>query len=263
MNLADHFIPTAGAVGLLPMVTYFFMVVAILAFLGLFILALTACAVSLVGLTAPQHRHLPVLTAVAAAVTGLIYYLIQSYYFSLLAELPPVSDPADRQTLIREAYNAIGQYRYMAWFITTPLLLIQLFALLNLQLQANKRMLVTLLGAALFMVFAGYLGHEQLSFDNEIQVGPKVSWGLASALAFGFIAFTLNRLGKESGKAYPNSRPALFIFLAGWAVYFLGYFLTTLAVDFNWIHMAYTLMDLVTVTGIGLISFTALSKATD
>ncbi|WP_332368576.1 hypothetical protein [Spirosoma telluris] len=40
MEVANTFIPTAGTVGLLPMVTYFFLVVAMFVFLGMFIFSL-------------------------------------------------------------------------------------------------------------------------------------------------------------------------------------------------------------------------------
>ena len=256
MDVANTFIPTAGAVGLLPMTTYFFMVVAMLAFLGVFIFSLTFPRLLLPDLGSPTHRLLPLLTAVAAAVSAIVYYLIQSHYHNVLAELVPVTDATDRQTLIRESYNAIGQYRYMAWFITAPLLLVQLVVMAGVPLGSMKKRLWVLLTAAFVLVFSGYVGHQQLSFDNEIQTGAKLLWGLVSVAAYGFIILTLKQTGN-----LPDRKPGQYdkimrlLFVGGWGIYLLGYFLTTLAVDFNWIHIAYTLTDLVTLTGFCLANY--------
>lgn len=253
MNIADTFIPTAGTVGLFPMVTYFLQVVAMLAFLGLF------CFPIFLSGNPSRHRLMAAGLAVAAAITGIVYYLIQSAYHDLLAELVPVTDATDRLTLIRESYNAMGQYRYMAWIITTPLLLLQIVSMLNngrSSLKSRTTGLVIL--AAGFMVLTGYLGHEQLSFDNEIQTGAKAGWGIVSAIGFGVIVFILNRLRQASGNGQPF--PIAFRFFAGsWIIYFLGYFLSLTDINFNWIHIACTLTDLVSQLGLGLVSYPAWS----
>ena len=253
MEIADSFIPTAGAVGLLPMVTYFLMVVATFIFLGIFITSITRNQAS--GLNAhPQRLVLPVLAVVSAS-TGLVYYLLQVYYHDLLAEFPAVSDATDRQTLIRESYNAIGQYRYVAWFITAPLLLMLVVAPLRLSWEANRRLLTGLLAAALLMVFTGYIGHQQLSFDNEIQTGPKLGWGAVSVLCYGYISITLHRLWKDKGQSHGQFRTMALLFAGSWGIYLLGYGLTVLPLDFNWLHIVYTVTDVVSQTGIGLISY--------
>lgn len=82
MELSDTFIPTAGVVGILPMVTYFFLVVTMYAFLAQFIFSFsTRTSVS------PKHRTSRILTAMIAAVAGLSYYFIQRYYHNALTEL--------------------------------------------------------------------------------------------------------------------------------------------------------------------------------
>ncbi len=255
MELADSFIPTAGTVGLLPIVTYFFMVVAMFVFLGLFIVALASRSTLPPGPTPSRYQLLPVGMAVAAAVSGLVYYLIQSYYQDLLAELPAVPDATDRQTLIRESYNAIGQYRYMAWFVTTPLLLMLVVAPLRLSWESNKRLLAGLFAAALLMVFTGYIGHQQVSFDNEIQAGPKVGWGSLSVLCYGYISVTLYRRGKALDQAHGHFRTMALLLAGSWGIHWLVYGLTVSAVDFNWLHIASTLTDVISQLGIGLTSY--------
>ena len=91
MESTNTFIPTAGLVGLLPMLTYFFLVVAAFVFLGLFLFGVLASRAQL--LANPKRWLMPVLITIAAAVSGLIYFVIQSHYYTMLADLAPVTGP--------------------------------------------------------------------------------------------------------------------------------------------------------------------------
>ena len=254
MDVSNTFIPTAGVVGLLPVVTYFFLVVAMFAFVGNFIFSLSTQSV-----VPSEYRLQHALTAVIAVVAGVSYYVIQSYYHDMLAELATVTDTTDRQTLIRESYNAIGQYRYMAWFITFPLLLIQILSH-NLKVSEIKRPIATLLMASVFMALASYIGHQQLSFDNEIEVGMKVVWGLIATIDFVFILFTLNRLWKQFSEHIDPEKQRAFRLMAlttvtCWGIYLLGYFLTVTPIDLNWIHLVFTIADLASYVVVALVIY--------
>ncbi|GAB4049619.1 bacteriorhodopsin [Spirosoma litoris] len=256
MEVTNTFIPTAGTVGIFSMVTYFFLVVAAFAFLGTFIISLITPRISSLEQRNSTEPNSFILTTISTVIAGFTYYLIQSYYHDILAEMATVSDPTDRQTLIRESYNAIGQYRYIAWFITIPLLLVQLIALLRLPFSTYKRQLLGLIMATLFMVFASYIGHEQLSFDNEIETIPKLVWGLIALIDYVTIVFTLNKLWKEAGsQAHPAFRLSALTVAGAWGIYFIGYFLTLAPIDFNWIHLAFTITDLISLIGIGIVVY--------
>lgn len=255
--------PTAGVVGLLPMVTYFFLVVTIFIFTGNLIFALTTQASIRLA-----FRFIHSLTAVVAAVTLFSGYLTQSAYEGMLTELATIADASDRQTLIRESYNSVGQYRYMDWFVTAPLLLIQLIFGLNLRVHDNKRSLAVLLIATSAMFFASFIGHQQLSFDNEIQVGAKVSWGVIATVIYGFIAFTLYRRRKQmdehiSPDKQRINRIASITIVTCWGVYLLGYFLTVADIDFNWIHIAFTLADITSKVSVGLLVYFVNRQSTE
>ena len=259
MHIADSFIPTAGVDGLLPIVTYFFFVVATYAFLSFFVFALVARPTTALTAQSPLTNLSFFLTA-GVAVAGLSYYLIQGYYHTMLAELATVTDIGDRQTLIREAYNAIGQYRYMAWAITVPLLLLKIVSLLKIPAVTRKKTLLTLLPASFFMILVGYVGHEQLSFDNEIQTGPKLIWGAVSMAGYGLISLTLYRLWKQvNSTVQPDGqriyRLVVISFGTFWLTYPVGYILTLTPIDFNWIHILYTLADVISLIGIGLLPY--------
>jgi bacteriorhodopsin len=263
MELADRFIPTAGVVGVLPMVTYFFLVVTMYAFLGNFIFALaTRSNVS------PEHRTSNVLTAIIAAVAGLSYYLIQFYYHDMLTELATLTNPADRQTLIRESYTAIGQYRYMDWAVTTPLLLIKITSILKIEPGRVKRQLTILLTADFFMILTGYIGEQQLSFDNEILVAPKLIWGAVSTLGYVIIPVVLYQLWKQfASHVLPGEQWAYRLMalttVTFWGVYPIGYILTVLNIDLNWIHIAFSIADIINKVGVGIIAYRAGKHALD
>lgn len=259
MDVANSFIPTAGTAGLLPMITYFVLIVAMISFLSNVIFILLSYTKLSLSPTRPPYRQMPNLLAIGTLALGFIYYLLQTYYRDVLAELPTVTDGNDRQTLLRESFNALSQYRYMGWFITTPLLLIHTLLINNIRLESIKRSLASLLLSAFFMVIASYIGHQQLTFANEIQVVPKLIWGLIALIDYVFILFTLKRIKSEVAGVTKANRPLLRLATTPvpvvWGIYLLGYFLTLLPIDFNWIHLLLTITDLVSIVGIGLIAY--------
>ena len=254
MEVADTFIPTAGVVGLLPMVTYFFLVVALFIFLSSFVFTLAVLPGNF-----SEQRLTNALMAIISFLAALTYYLIQTYYRDMLSELATVTDANDRQTLIRESYNAIGQYRYINWFIVAPLLLLQTTFRLNVRHEISKRSLVALLIAGSSLFFISYIGHQQLSFDNEIQPGAKVVWGIIATIDYVFIVLTLNRFRKQSREQMSSANQRLYqltalVVTAGWGIYLLGYFLTLTTIDFNWIHLLFTITDLISLISISVLT---------
>lgn len=254
MEIADTFIPTAGAVGLLPMVTYFFLIVATFVFTSLFVFSLIALFITGSAPTRLISRLPLMFIPILAVVSAGSYYVLQSFYHNVLAELVTTTDATDRQTLLREAYHSLSQYRYIAWFINTPILLIQVVCLLPVQLWRDRRSLVKLLAGNLIVVFFSFIGHQQLSFDNEVQAGPMAIWGLLALAGFGFTAFTLNRLQKvHNGFDQPGFRWASLTLGTVWIVYFVGYFLALTTIDVNVLQLGLTFVDIVSVIGISKI----------
>jgi bacteriorhodopsin len=255
MEVNDTFIPTAGTVGILPMVTYFFFWVAIYALLGCFIFSLFSQS------SAPSaYKHSRILTAIIAAVAGISYFLIQNYYQHTLTEVAAVGDTADRQTLFRESFNAINQFRYMDWAVTTPLLLLHMVSMLQVGFDKLKRQITLLLVADFFMILTGYIGEQQLSFDNEILVGPKLIWGAVSTVGYIVIPYTLYQLWKTYGNQLSTEvrwgfRLMALTTVTFWGVYPIGYILTTINADTNLIHIAFTVADIINKIGVGLIAY--------
>ncbi len=260
MDFAHKFLPTAAAVGLLPMVTWFFMLIAFYAFVGNFIFALASRSS-----VAPEHRISRNYTAIIAAIAGISYFLIQDYYRDMLEVLADLTDPNDRRSLINLSYNAIGQLRYMDWAITTPLLLLKLVSMVKVRYRDHRALINTLLAADFFMILTGYIGEQQLTSDNQILVGPKLIWGAISTIGYVVIVVILWRIWREFAQAetvHPEERWAFRLMalmtVTFWGVYPIGYILTTVeGINLNWVHIAFSVADIINKVAVGSIAFQA------
>ncbi|GAB3986381.1 hypothetical protein GCM10028807_03680 [Spirosoma daeguense] len=255
MDVANTFIPTAGTAGLMAMITYFFLQVAMYVFLASFIFSLASR-----DHFPSEFRSYFLLTTLASGIAGMAYYQMQTYYVTSLSDLATVNDQNDRQTLFRETYNAVGQYRYIIWFIISPLVIIQLLSFLRVSWERIRRQLIGLLIAATLLFLSSYIGHQQLSFDNEAQTTPKLIWGLIAAIDYVFIFFSLKRFWGEiqnelSASFQQTFRLGMRLLLSVWGVYLAGYFLTLLPIDFNGIHLLLTLADLAGIVGMGALYY--------
>ena len=261
MDFSGKFLPIAGEVGLLPMLTWFFLVVTFYAFVGNAIFALASRTS-----VAPEHRTTSIFTAIIAVVAGISYYLIQDYYRDMLHELAKMSTADGRLQTIRQSYNAIGQLRYMDWAITTPLLLLKTVSLLKIQPHQAKGALTALLLADFFMIVTGYIGEQQVTATGEILDGPKLIWGAISTLGYVIIPVILLRLWRRfRGQAQPVEQRAFRLMalttVTTWGVYPIGYILTIFdGVDLNWVHIAFSVADVVNKVGVATIAYLAAKK---
>ncbi|QJD77608.1 bacteriorhodopsin [Spirosoma rhododendri] len=253
MELSETFIPTAGTVGLLPMLVYYSLIVTSLVFL-----AQAAFTFTTRPLAEPEHQVSHIISGVIAIVAGYAYFQMQGFYHDMLAELATVADPTDRQTLMRESYPAISQYRYMDWAITTPLLLLTMVRLLNVPLRDVARPIILMLVADLFMIVTGYIGEQQLTFDQEAIVGPKLIWGAVSTVGYVLVPWTLYKLYRQYGASPKLDRTFQLVALTTvtfWGIYPIGYILSAVGVDTNIIHIALCFGDVVNKTGVAALLF--------
>lgn len=261
MDLVHTFLPSAGAVGLLPMVTWFFLVVTFYAFVGNAIFALASRTS-----VAPEHRTASIFTAIIAVVAGISYYLIQEYYREMLQELARMSTDDGRRQLIRQSYNTVGQLRYMDWAITTPLLLLKMVITLRIEPHQAPRAIAVLLLADFFMIVTGYVGEQQLTAANDIMDAPKLVWGAVSTLGYVVIPVVLWRLWHRfRAHARPVEQRAFRLMalttVTTWGVYPIGYILTVFdGFDLNWIHLAFSVADVVNKVGVGTVAYLAAKK---
>ena len=258
MNFLNSFVPTASQVGLTAMITYYSMIFAFYAFVGSFIFSVMSRSS-----VAPEHRVSVSLTAIIAAVAGISYFIIQDDYRHMLGQVTQLTDPAERMTLMQKSYYAIGQYRYMDWAITTPLLLLKCVSMLKVKPAQIKSSLFWLLAADLFMIVTGYIGEQQLAADGTVLVGGKLLWGAISTVGYIFIPVILYGLWKKyAPETEPEQRSAYKIMglltVTVWGVYPVGYLLTLIPFfNLNIIHISFSIADVINKVGVGVIAYLA------
>ena len=143
MKLHDFFVTNAGQVGLLQSLTEYTLEATFLCFLVMAVF----CLASKDAVT-PEHRASATITALICLAAGVSYALIRTYYHAMLETLVATDDPAAQHRLIYQAYINIGQYRYMDWTVTTPLLLVKNVIMLRVKPHQAPVMFAVLLAAS-------------------------------------------------------------------------------------------------------------------
>jgi bacteriorhodopsin len=258
MQFPQTFVPTARDVGLLPMATEFSLVAAMFAFAGGFVFFLASRTS-----VAPWHRSAALISAVICLVTAASYWTVHYYYHDMLHQLAAVTDSSARHHLVRDAYFAIGPYRYMAWAVSVPLLLLRMVLVLKVKPGEVLGLLAVLLGAALWMVVAAFIGDQQLAPDGEVLALRHSLWGFGAALGYGFILYVLFRRlapmygGNSDDEAGHAFRVMAWTTFTTWAVYPVGYLASAflLRLDLNWVQIAFTVADVVNNLGVFIVAY--------
>ena len=258
MFFETQFLPMAGEVGLLPVITWFFMLVTFYAFVANAIFAL-ATRTSV----APVHRNSRTLTAIIAVVAGISYYFIQEYYRHMLAEVADTEDPVAGGLLEQVSFSAINQLRYIDWAVTTPLLLLKTTQMLRVRFVQAPLAITIMLLADLLMVITGYIGEQQVLADGTMLVGAKLIWGGISTVFYLIIPIVLFRFWvRYRAQAHPEEQRAFRLMalttVTTWGVYPLGYVASVLPnVDMDWIHISFSVADVLNKVGVGFIAYLA------
>ncbi|MFM2373421.1 MAG: hypothetical protein RJA75_317 [Actinomycetota bacterium] len=111
-------------------------------------------------------------------------------------------------------------YRYIDWFLTVPLLLVELVAVLGLAKAVQSSLLKRLVPAAAAMIALGYPGDAKI---NIMDLHPSV-WGLLSTIPFLYIMYVLwielkKSLDSQSAKVRSLFQTLRVLLLATWGVY--------------------------------------------
>ncbi len=159
---------------------------------------------------------------------------------------------------LRSVWVEIGDaptvYRYIDWFITIPLQLVEFYLILSAVKKVNGNIFWRILIGALVMLIGGYLG--QAGFIN-----PTLGFIIWIA---GWIYILYEIFSGEAGKvAAKSGNKALvtafgslrMIVTIGWAIYPLGYIFgyLTAGIDANSLNAIYNLADFINKIAFGLI----------
>jgi bacteriorhodopsin len=194
---------------------------------------------------------------VSATVTSIAAY----HYFRMFDSFNAAYPVGGDVTAGFNGYN-VG-YRYVDWFLTVPLLLVELVAVMGLARAVQSSLLRRLVPAAALMIVLGYPGdmHTQLfGLSNGM-------WGLLSTIPFLYILYVLfieigKSLSTQSPKVQKMLKNARLLLIATWGVYPITFILSmgnTGAPSFDAVvsrEIGYSIADILAKCAFGLIIFT-------
>ncbi|MEY4301232.1 MAG: hypothetical protein RJA30_383 [Actinomycetota bacterium] len=194
---------------------------------------------------------------VSATVTSIAAYHYFRMFDSFNAAYPVGGD-------VVAGFNGYNVgYRYVDWFLTVPLLLVELVAVMGLARAVQSSLLRRLVPAAALMIVLGYPGdmHTQLfGLSNGM-------WGLLSTIPFLYILYVLfieigKSLSSQSEKVQRMLKGARLLLIATWGVYPITFIMAmndTGAPSFDAVvsrEIGYSIADILAKCVFGLIIFT-------
>jgi bacteriorhodopsin len=160
-----------------------------------------------------------------------------------------------------DGYN-VG-YRYVDWFLTVPLLLVELVAVMGLARAVQSSLLKRLVPAAALMIILGFPGDMKMNIFYE---GDAGLWGALSTIPFLYILYVLfveigKSLAAQSPKVQGLLKGARLLLIATWGVYPITFILAmgeTGAPSFEAVvarEIGYSIADILAKCVFGLIIF--------
>ena len=202
----------------------------------------------------PKFRMAVMVSATVTSIAAYHYFRM----FDSFNEAYPVGGTPEQGFA---GYN-VG-YRYVDWFLTVPLLLVELVAVMGLARAVQSSLLKRLVPAAAAMIVLGYPGdmHTGLfGLSNSM-------WGLLSTIPFLYILYVLfveisKSLASQSPKVQGLLKGARLLLIATWGVYPIT-FITAMnskgAPSFDEVvsrEIGYSIADILAKCVFGLIIFT-------
>ncbi len=194
----------------------------------------------------------------AVMVSGTVTAIAAYHYFRMFDDFKEAFGPEGMGVV---AYN-VG-YRYVDWFLTVPLLLVETVAVLALARAMQTQLLVKLVPAAAAMIALGYPGDAQL---NVFYQGDAPLWGLLSTIPFLYILYVLfvelgKSLERQSAAVQRKIKELRLLLLATWGVYPIAFIANMNATGFDETSFVlretgYTIADILAKCLFGLVIFT-------
>ncbi|MEE8600077.1 bacteriorhodopsin-like [Euzebya tangerina] len=159
-------------------------------------------------------------SAVVLAIAGYHYWRIYGSFQGAFAVSGDVAEPTG------DSFN--NAYRYVDWFLTVPLLVIETIAVLALAKAEKRSLLIKLVPAAALMIALGYPG------EIAETTGPRLVWGTLSTIPFLYMLYVLwtemgSALSRQSDAVRVKFRNLRLLLLGTWGVYPIAYLLPVFA----------------------------------
>ena len=142
-------------------------------------------------------------------------------------------------------------YRYVDWFITVPLQIVEFYLILAAVTIVSYKLFWKLLIYSLIMLIGGYIGETCDGWQTIGFAIGMVGWIGVLYLIFAGDAAKANEQSKNDASQFAFKVMRLIV-LFGWAIYPIGYWLPD-----NQMNVVYNLADLVNKTAFGLMIWVA------
>jgi bacteriorhodopsin len=218
----------------------------------------------------PKYRMAVMVSATVTSIAAYHYFrMFESFEHAYgMNEASGVAAQAGKALEFGAAHYNVG-YRYIDWFLTVPLLLVELVAVLGLAKAIQSSLLKRLVPAAALMIILGYPGDAKLSIlgiDGTGFASEAAVWGLLSTIPFLYIMYVLwfemkKSLDTQSEKVRGLFQTLRVLLIATWGVYPITFILAmngpeiATASDVVAREVGYTIADILAKCLFGLIIF--------
>lgn len=177
----------------------------------------------------PKYRMAVMVSATVTSIAAYHYFRMFDSFehaYGLNATTAATAGNVEAALAIGAANYNVG-YRYIDWFLTVPLLLVELVAVLGLAKAVSSSLLKRLVPAAAAMIILGYPGDAGitiLGIKGEGFASEAAVWGLLSTIPFLYIMYVLWIEMKKSLETQSPRVRSLFqtlrvLLIATWGVY--------------------------------------------
>jgi bacteriorhodopsin len=177
----------------------------------------------------PKYRMAVMVSATVTSIAAYHYFrMFDSFSHGYgINESTKAAAATGADMLAFGAANYNVGYRYIDWFLTVPLLLVELVAVLGLAKAISSSLLKRLVPAAALMIILGYPGDAKLDLLPMAAggwTGEAAVWGLLSTIPFLYIMYVLwvemkKSLSSQSEKVRGLFKTLRVLLLATWGVY--------------------------------------------
>ena len=178
----------------------------------------------------PKYRMAVMVSATVTSIAAYHYFRMFDSFSAAYGGVHEGPVPAAVQAF---AHYNVG-YRYIDWFLTVPLLLVELVAVLGLAKAVSSSLLKRLVPAAALMIALGYPGDAKLDLLPIAAggwAGEAAVWGLLSTIPFLYIMYVLwfemkKSLDSQSARVRSLFQTLRVLLIATWGVYPITFILS-------------------------------------
>ena len=213
----------------------------------------------------PKYRMAVMVSATVTSIAAYHYFRMFDSFSAAYGGVHEGPVPAAVQAF---AHYNVG-YRYIDWFLTVPLLLVELVAVLGLAKAVSSSLLKRLVPAAALMIALGYPGDAKLDLlpmEAGGWAGEAAVWGLLSTIPFLYIMYVLwfemkNSLESQSARVRSLFQTLRVLLIATWGVYPITFILSMNSAAIPEAgevvarEVGYTIADILAKCAFGLIIF--------